>query len=110
MLAALGPYAVPYAVGAGVRTVVDKRQSMTDALKAITDQVLAQSPLPTEGWQIEGLKDPRQWLTRLVPRGLTTLTDPKQFEQPGVLDPLIARIPGLNAALLRRAKRRRPRR
>jgi hypothetical protein len=117
--AAAGPYAVPFALGAALRKLQGDDASMSDVAQAIPSEIAGQSPLPTEAWQIQRMLDPREWLTRMVPRGTQVLpgtTAPGDLEQMDkILGPLFARIPYLNTLLLekrRQAKkvpRRRPR-
>jgi len=103
-LTALGPGAIPAAIGQAVarsgRPATGRVSPSSRALQEIAGATLAQSPLPSEGWQLDRLIDPRTWPARFVPRSLSMLTDPSAFETPGVLDPTIARIPWLNELML----------
>lgn len=107
VMAASGPYAVPMAIGAAIRKALESRtprtgttDASTRALRDITQAVLSQGPVPTEGYELDRLMDPRMWPTRWIPRVVSSFADPGAYAQPGVLDPLIARIPWLNDYLL----------
>jgi hypothetical protein len=111
-LTAMGPYAVPAAIGAALRGFVDHPKSTagksaaSKALFDVAQGTLNQSPLPTEGYQLDRLVDPRNWPSRYIPRFLSTFSDPNEYATPGLMDPTIARIPFLNDALLARKKKR----
>ena len=111
-LTAMGPYAVPAAIGAAIRGAVDKpkgtpsQSASTKALKDVAQGVLSQSPLPTEGYQLDRLLDPRTWPTRYIPRFLNLLGNPNEYVTPGIMDPTIARIPFLRDAMLAKKKKR----
>jgi len=116
-MAAAGPYAVPVALGAGARGFMARRPSRTGttsqatrALRDFTQTVLSQGPLPTEGYQLDRLMDPRMWPTRWVPRALSQFSNAGEYAQPGVFDPMLARIPFLNEYFLNPKRlNRRPR-
>ncbi len=105
-VAALGPYAVPALAGMALRSLTHRgtasKSPGSEALIELAKNSLSQSPLPTEGYQIDRLLDPRQWPSRFVPRAISMFTDPNAYQTPGPLDPTIARIPFLNDAMLRK--------
>jgi hypothetical protein len=116
-MAALGPYAVPTAIGTALKGAMHRRPTLggtldpsSRALKELVQAGLSQWPLPTEGYELDRQLDPRMWPSRLIPRAISQFSDAGSYAQPGWLDPTIARIPWLNDYLLTERKPTRPRR
>ncbi len=107
--AALGGYmTLPESVGEGVGRALSKHAKPGTSVwgRAATgakDALVKNLPLPT------GIDfNPLQWAAQFAPTGLTTagqmLGGPAatELQQPDILDPLVARIPGLNLILPRK--------
>ena len=112
--AALGPLMLPAQLGAAARRGYSKtRSTQTPARRVATElagELVDALPLPTGAYEW----DPARILASFVPGLLAdmSLVDPRELDQShGLLDPAIAKIPGLNTAMLpRRPKERRRRR
>ena len=95
----MGAYGMPFAVGRALGIGAKKGQSARRQALEASRAAFESSPLPTESWKVERMIDPTTWPSRLVPN--LPFVNPSQYEQPGLLDPTIAKIPGLNELLLR---------
>lgn len=104
--AALGPLALPYAMGTEGKRAFDRRTGdpFTNVVKSPTDVIRDQLPLPGDSYDY----DPARVIASFVPGILADASEvaPREFEQPGLFDPAIAKIPFLNSALLRRKPQR----
>lgn len=108
--AAAGPYALPFAVGAGIRKTVNRKgvQTPSDVIKGGVESVANAVPLPRDAYAY----DPGKILAQYVPNALSLLSQrpPAGFDTSGsMLNPALAKIPGLNEALLRHKKIPKPR-
>lgn len=103
--AALGPLAFPFSAGAAGRRAYDKTKHKGDLLttfaKEEADTLRRALPFPTDAYDF----DPGKYLSTFVP-GVgrdASLVNPNDLDTSGGLfDPSIAKIPYLNAAMLRR--------
>jgi hypothetical protein len=107
--AAAGPLALPLMAGSQISKAYESHAPHADPFaKAVKSQgtLLAdQLPLPSGSYEY----DPSRILASFVPGVLAAANgadSPSDFEQPGLFDPSIAKIPFLNSALLRRKPKR----
>jgi hypothetical protein len=103
--AALGPLALPFMAGAAGKRAYERRgDPLTNIAKGELDLLRQSLPLPTDSFDF----DPGKYLATFVP-GVgrdASLVDPRTLEtSKGLFDPSIAKIPYLNAALLRRKRK-----
>jgi hypothetical protein len=107
LAAALGPYAIPYALGAAARAAKERGGDPSDVLRSGVSALREATPVPTEAHEY----DPGRVIASFVPNIVreAAAEAPTEFETTGsVLHPAVAKIPGLQATL-RRRRRRRPR-
>jgi GNAT superfamily N-acetyltransferase len=108
--AALGPLALPYEAGGAARRAFESKKRGDPLSKLTWEEIKLLTkglPIPNDAYDF----DPGRYLASFVPGVLAdaSLEDPRNFDTSGsIFDPAIAKIPGLNEALLPKRVRRRP--
>lgn len=104
--AGLGPLALPYLFGEGAAQAAGERGDPFSNIARSPADVLRQSvPLPSDAYDYDPGRLAASWIPGVVRDA--SLDDPRSFSTSrSIFDPTIAKIPGLNRAVLPRKARR----
>lgn len=103
-LPALGPFALPGAVGAAASEAMEGGKSNSDIAKAGFRAAVKSTPVPSESYQY----DPARILAQFVPNAVRDLSPvaPSEFDtSQSLLAPAMAKIPIVNQSLPRKRRR-----
>lgn len=104
--AASGPLAVPYLLGtAGMAAYNHRGDPYSNIIRSAGETIRDQTPLPTDSYDWDLGRLLASWIPGAVADASTI--KPSEFNTSrSIFDPAIARIPGLNSAVLPRAAKR----